>query len=221
MALNTSKLRWPELASDFKLNEMEIGTPSNAFSENSSVGLPRSSTVSATYSLKLLKIGSKHLPLGSMLQTKHYQSDGQLIYSGGWVIDDAALYETASTVLSMAGPTQVVGIECCFDYSTDADGDGFGDVVKRSVSGERAWRGARLDTGTVGELVEKGVLTDGGKQGNDPIVRKKPGRTSETDGEPYITHLALDAPVLHLVNAANASNEVKFKAGAELSKAVN
>ena len=160
-------------------------------------------------------------PVSALFYVGRGESDGQLIYSGGWVIDDAALYETASTVLSMAGPTQVVGIECCFDYSTDADGDGFGDVVKRSVSGERAWRGARLDTGTVGELVEKGVLTDGGKQGNDPVVRKKPGRTSETDGEPFITHLALDAPVLHLVNAANASNEVKFKAGAELSKAVN
>ena len=80
MALNTSKLRWPELASDFKLNELEIGTPSNAFSENSSVGLPRSPTVSATYSLKLLKIGSKHLPLGSMLQTKHDRSIRQNRY---------------------------------------------------------------------------------------------------------------------------------------------
>ena len=76
MALNTSKLRWPELASDFKLNELEIGTPSNAFSENSSVGLHPSPPVSATYSLILLKIGSKHLLLGSMLQTKHYRKLG-------------------------------------------------------------------------------------------------------------------------------------------------
>ena len=72
MALNTSKLRWPELGSDFKLNGLEIGTPSSEFFEKLSVGLPRSPTVSATYSLKLLKIGSKHLPPGSMLQTKHY-----------------------------------------------------------------------------------------------------------------------------------------------------
>ena len=71
MALNTSKLRWPELGYDFKLNEMEIGTPSNGFFENSSVGLRRSQTVLATYSLKLLKIASKHLLPGSMLQTKH------------------------------------------------------------------------------------------------------------------------------------------------------
>jgi hypothetical protein len=71
MALNTSKLRWPELDYDFKLNEMEIGTPLNESLENSSVGLRRSPTVSVTYSLKLLKSGSKHLLAGSMLQTKH------------------------------------------------------------------------------------------------------------------------------------------------------
>jgi hypothetical protein len=73
----------------------------------------------------------------------------------------------------------------------------------------------------VGELVEKGVLTESGKQGYDSVRRKKPGRRLETAEEPRITHLALDAPVLHLVNASGASNEVKFKAGAELSKAVN
>jgi len=75
MALNTSKLRWPELGSDFKLNEMEIGTPSNGFFENSNAELRRSPTVSATYSLKLLKIDSKHLLPGLMLQTKHYPKE--------------------------------------------------------------------------------------------------------------------------------------------------
>jgi putative transposase len=71
MALNTSKLRWPELGYDFKLNEMEIGTLSNEFFEKLSVGLRCSPTVSAMYSLKLLRIGSKYLLLGSMLQAKH------------------------------------------------------------------------------------------------------------------------------------------------------
>jgi uncharacterized protein HemY len=43
-----------------QLNGMEIGTSSNEFFENLSTELRRSPTVSATYSLKLLKIGSKH-----------------------------------------------------------------------------------------------------------------------------------------------------------------
>jgi hypothetical protein len=76
MALNTSKLRSPELGFDFKPNGMEIGTLSNESFENLSVELRRSPTVSAMYSLKLLKIGSKHFPPGSMLQTKH---DPQLL----------------------------------------------------------------------------------------------------------------------------------------------
>jgi len=43
----------------------------------------------------------------------------------------------------------------------------------------------------------------------------------EAGGEVAVTHCPLDAPVLHLVNAASASNGVKFKTGAELSKSVN
>jgi hypothetical protein len=72
MALSTSKLHWPDLGSDFKLNGLEIGTLSSEFSENSNAEHPRSQTVLATLSRKLLKIGSKRLLLGSMLQTKHH-----------------------------------------------------------------------------------------------------------------------------------------------------
>jgi hypothetical protein len=152
-------------------------------------------------------------------------SDGQLIYSGGWILDDAALYEDSATVLSMAGSTEVVGIECCLDYS--ADRDVLSDLVKRSVSGERALRGARLDSGTVAELVETGVLSESG--GVDYTLRKRPGReagdevTLEVTGDEYgfVTHVAVDAPVLHLTGVSQASQDVKFKAGAELSKAVN
>ena len=143
-------------------------------------------------------------------------SDDQLVYSGGWLIDEAALYESSATVLSMAGPTKVVGVECCFDYSADADGDGFGDVVKRSVSGERARRGARMNWGTVDELVETGVLSESG--GTDILTRKRPGKKTY---DIELAHVSVDAPVLHLTNTERASNEVKFKAGAELSKSVN
>jgi hypothetical protein len=36
-----------------------------------------------------------------------------------------------------------------------------------------------------------------------------------------MSHLVVDVPTLHLVNAGRASADVKFKTGAELSKSVN
>jgi hypothetical protein len=154
-------------------------------------------------------------PVPALVYVSRGVSDDQLIYSGGWVIDDAALYADASTVLTMAGAAKVVGVECCLDYSAD--------YISGLVSGERARRGARIDSGPADSLAEAGVLSEGGREGVDTLVRKRPGRTTQADGSDdiFVAHIALDAPVLHLVDAGDASNEVKFKAGAELSKSVN
>ena len=181
-----------------------------------------SSTAVSVYQVMVQPPGCPK-PFPALLYVQRCESNDQLVYTGGWVIDDAALYEDSVTVLSMAGLTQVVGIECCFDYSSDVDGDGFGDVVKRSVSGERALRGARIDSGTVEELVKVGVLSAEGFDPEDPVVsdfiRSRSGGGG--GGRVALTHVAVDAPVLHLTSASRASQDVKFKAGAELSKAVN
>ena len=100
-------------------------------------------------------------------------------------------------------------------------------MVKQSVSGERALRGARVDSGTLGELVDRGVLLIDSHDIVDVITsRGGETRSNGNDGESgedyrFVTHVALDAPVLHLVSASRASQDVKFKAGAELSKSVN
>src|SRR6056297_1958046 len=123
----------------------------------------------------------------------------------------------------MAGAAQVVGIECCFDYSADADGDGLSDAVARAGLSERARRGARMDSGTVDELVKAGVFSADSFDPEDPVMsdflRFRSGGGG--GGRVALTHVAMDAPVLHLVNAGSASDEVKFKTGAELSKSVN
>jgi len=163
-------------------------------------------------------------PFPALLYVQRCESNDQLVYTGGWVIDDAALYGDSMTVLSMAGETQVAGIECCFDYNSDRER--FGEVVRRSVSGERALRGARVDSGTLGELVDRGVLSIDTHDIVD-VITSRGGETRSNgnngeSGEDYrfVTHVALDAPVLHLVAAGDASESVKFKAGAELSKTV-
>ncbi|WP_424015893.1 hypothetical protein ACOZ35_08235 [Halorubrum xinjiangense] len=169
------------------------------------------------------------VPIRALLYVKRCRSAEQLVYTGGWVLDAAGLYEGSVTALTVAGETQVVDIECCFDFSTDRGGDGYADLVSRSVSGERARRGARVETGTVSALIEAGTLsedTDGEVYcwGDGSRSRDDAGSCGETDeagGEIVVTHCPLDAPVLHLVNAGSASNEVKFKAGAELSKSVS
>lgn len=165
-------------------------------------------------------------PFPALLYVGRAGSDDQLVYSGGWVIDDSALYEDSVTMLTMVSAAPVVGINLD-DFDADSDGDSLGDAVEQAASigghrliRRRRRRGARLDTGTTDSLTDGGVVSEGGKESYDNYVRKKPGRTAD-GGDFVVTHLALDAPILHLVNAGSASNDVKFKAGAELSKSVN
>jgi len=165
-------------------------------------------------------------PVPALLYVSRGLSDGQLIYSGGWVIDDAALYKDSMTALTLAGETQVVGIECCFDFTDDG---GAAVLVSRAITGERARRGARVATGSIESLVKAGVMSENDVSDIRSFSPNSYSRNgSSTDGEDgssnsdvVVTHCPLDAPVLHLVNAGSASDQVKFKAGAELSKSVN
>jgi len=156
-------------------------------------------------------------PFPGLLYVTYGESDGQLVYTGGWVIDDAALYEDSVTVLSMADVPRVVGVDI-----GDLDDDGLSDGLERSLSGVQ---GSQIVGGSVGVLIEAGVMSAGAGESVDHWVRKKPGGRSSDGGggggRIAVTHVALDAPVLHLTNAGGASESVKFKAGAELSKSVN
>ena len=171
------------------------------------------------------------VPVPALFYVGRATSDGQLLYSGGLVIDDAALYESSTTVLTLAGAARVVGIECCLDFTVvnDSDDDGLVDVLARAGLSEREQRGARIDSGTVSALVASGTLSEDGGGGvvcwgENNHSRTNPdscGEAGGASGESLVTHCPLDAPVLHLANAGSASADVKFKAGAELSKSVN
>jgi hypothetical protein len=149
-------------------------------------------------------------PFPALLYVQQCRNDDQLIYTGGWIIDDAALYERATTVLTMRAPAAVVGIDLD-DVDSDSGGDGILDALERASRGNRGAlrynaRGAQIISGSVELLAEAGVLSRG---------------TVDGDEYGFVTNIDMTAPILHLANAGSASNEVKFKAGAELSGQVN
>ncbi|WP_207592593.1 hypothetical protein [Halomontanus rarus] len=171
-------------------------------------------------------------PMPALFYVQRCKHDDQYLYTGGWLIDDGALYENTATLLVSEGPTEVVAVS-----PTDIDGDGYGDLVDRRLSRGRSRYGAAVFSG--GLALEAGYLPEAFRiehegerlvtRDGDIILRKKPGRRSseeqvgsdDGDDETLQTVVsALDAPVVHLTGS-NLSNDVKFKAGAELSKAVN
>jgi len=159
-------------------------------------------------------------PFPALLYVRRCKNADQYIYTGGWVIDDGSLYGNTITTLPVSGPTAVIGVG-----GGDLDGDGYGDVMARRLSGDGDHRGARLFDGTVSDAVAEGVLSE--TEGDDIILRKRPGRTkaqSEAGGEAENTFVCqpnhLSAPIVHFTGGS-AADDVKFKAGAELSKSVN
>ncbi|PHQ39886.1 hypothetical protein DJ69_03880 [Halorubrum persicum] len=157
------------------------------------------------------------LPFPALLYVSRCKNADQYIYTGGWVIDDGSLYEDSLTLVAVREPTAVIGVG-----AGDLDGDGYSDMMPRRLSDDRERRGARLFDGTVSDAVAEGVLSEA--EGEDIILRKKPGRDADQQEEAA----AADVPVtmsaqgrlLHFTDI-NASDDVKFKAGAELSKSVN
>jgi len=166
------------------------------------------------------------VPVRALLYAKRCRSDDQLVYTGGWVLDTAGLYEKSATALTLTGETQVIGVDVGV---FDGDGDGYGDVVSRALSSDRARRGGQVETGSITSLVEAGVIHDAHSGevycwGSGASSKSDSGGCGVNDGadrDVVVTHCPLDASVVHLVNAGSASTDVKFKAGAELSKSVN
>ncbi|WP_284012379.1 hypothetical protein [Halobaculum litoreum] len=149
-------------------------------------------------------------PMPALLHLRRCRHDGQLLFVGGWTVDDGALYEDAATLLVASGAGELVGVSPA-DLERvgggDLDGDGYGDVLARRFARDRSRHGATLFSGV-----------------HDPAAAYVPRGVADGVADGSLARVgvvaALDAPVVHLV-AAGASNEVKFKAGAELSGQVN
>jgi hypothetical protein len=172
-------------------------------------------------------------PMPALLYLRRIRHDDQLLFAGGWLLDDGALYEDAATLLAADGPPLVAGVAL-----DDIDEGGVklaatgNDRVVRKRPGRTKFGNITLSTpydSSAEHLPAKmpPVCRDGHQsywtvQSRAGLARGG-GDCDDSDdtARPATLVTALDCPILHLVGAAEASNEVKFKAGAELSKAVN
>lgn len=172
-------------------------------------------------------------PMPALLFVRRIRHDDQLLYVGGWLVDDGALYEDAATLLVADGPPVVAGVT----RSDIADGgvelENGNDRVVRKKPGRTKYGNITLNTpydsdaeylpgGAYQACRGDGELYCWGVQSRETLAGGG-GDCDDTDTgvHPSAVVAALDAPMLHLVEAAEASNDVKFKAGAELSKSVN
>jgi hypothetical protein len=174
-------------------------------------------------------------PIPVLFHVRRIRHDDQLLFVGGWTIDDGALYENSATLLTAGGPTRVVAVT----HSETGDG-GVGieyqdgdDLLLRKRPGRTKYGNITLSKAyaTDAEYLPAGappVCRDGDAycydvQSREALARHETGGCpgEEGDAPAWSVATALDAPVVHLTDADSASNDVKFKAGAELSKAVN
>ncbi|MFC7076721.1 hypothetical protein [Haloarcula halophila] len=173
------------------------------------------------------------LPLPALLYVRRIRHDDQLLYVGGWQIDDGALYEDSATLLTADGPNVVAGVT-----RSDIE-DGGVDLQSRVTGRKRPGRTTYanvtlsapydpnadyLPAGAGPVCRDDGEVWCWGVQSREALARHDTGgcpSEAERDAPAWSVVTALDAPVLHLTGAADAGNDVKFKAGAELSKAVN
>jgi len=172
-------------------------------------------------------------PLPGLFYVRRCIHDDQCIYAGGWILDEGALYEDSVTLLFDEGPTEFASVT-----PEDIESDDYDDRIVEQFSRNRSQYGSAMISGEfdedAGDLPPKDKLpeeikpesfrTDQGRKGLNAVNVKVAGRQEGSSGtplQPWSTVVALDAPLVHLADAAGTGNDVKFKAGAELSKAVN
>ncbi|WP_229125996.1 hypothetical protein [Halapricum desulfuricans] len=176
------------------------------------------------------------LPLPALLFVRRIRHEDQLLFVGGWQIDDGALYENSATLLVADGPNLVVGVtrSDIEDGGIDLEKTVTDDRVVRKKPGRTKYSNITLQSqydpdaeylpaGAHSVCRDDGDLYCWGVQSHESLARHDTRDCDDDDADvrPSAVITALDAPVLHLVGAADASNDVKFKAGAELSKSVN
>ena len=145
-------------------------------------------------------------------------------------MDEGALYRDAATLLIYQGVREVGLVSPEAARSGYQDGD---DLTLRKRPGRTKYGNITLSTGDYDTDDDNDALPTGMRKSCDEgepycwDVQSFSARAYKTvgsscpEGGNRCLISALDSPELHLGGATELSNDVKFKAGAELSKAVN
>ncbi|MDF9747047.1 hypothetical protein [Natrinema salsiterrestre] len=171
-------------------------------------------------------------PMPALFHVRRIRHDDQLLFVGGWQLDDGTLYENSATLLVADGPNVVAGVtrsdleDGAIELRSRVEGrknPGRTTYANITLTREYDSNDDSLPPGAHQICRDDGELYCWGVQSREGLATHETGGCPGRDGDApaWSVVTALDAPVLHLAGAADASNDVKFKAGAELSKAVN
>ncbi|EMA60182.1 hypothetical protein C469_08940 [Halorubrum lipolyticum DSM 21995] len=155
-------------------------------------------------------------PLPGLFYVRRIVRDDQLVFAGGWILDEGALYEDSVTLLFDEGPTEVASVT-----PDDIESDDFDDRVVEGFSRDRSRYGSAIGSARVqgtemnkAELIEAMAShaltqTDGGRKGLNAVNVKVLGRQGADDdgdeGPTYVSATAVDAPLVHLAGAGTRS----------------
>ena len=133
-------------------------------------------------------------PMPALLYMRRIRHDEQLLFVGGWVVDDHALYHDAVTVLTTEGLPQVVGVDVQQDNP-----DGMRRRARDGIDGKRARLGSVCYDGVLGEdatqfLPETHRSGGGGRIFLDRVAESVGRRNPQTGKEIQIAARNSDVP---------------------------
>lgn len=153
-------------------------------------------------------------PLPGLFYLKRVRNDDQIVFAGGWVLDEGALFEDSATLLFAEGLTEVASV-----MPEDIESDDYDDRIVEQFARDRSRFGSALVSGTPESVADSGTMPG-------PLNGILEGDNDEqmADGggeEVYILGMeaeklavaALDAPLVHLAGAGELSKGDKVATG--------
>ncbi|MFO8115356.1 MAG: hypothetical protein R6U01_08355 [Halorubrum sp.] len=154
-------------------------------------------------------------PLPGLFYARRIVHDEQVIFAGGWLLDEGALYEDSVTLLFDEGPTEVASVT-----SRDVESDDYDGRVVEQFSRDRSRYGSAVASAQVAgtemnkvELIEamasRAFQTDEGRNGLNAVNVKMLGERGDDDdgdeGPSHVSATGLDAPLVHLAGVGERS----------------